>query len=74
MPGGKLCLASLTFGQTLVSRAVCRVWRSLYALRPQIVGGCRPVHLQDFVEGGWNISHREVVCALGICTEVLVAA
>jgi ubiquinone/menaquinone biosynthesis C-methylase UbiE len=72
-PEGLLCLASLTFGQGLASRAVCQLWQRLHALRPQLVGGCRPIRLTAFVEPGWAMVHREVVCALGICTEIVVA-
>ncbi len=72
-PGGRLCLASLTFGQTLPSRLACRAWSAIHALRPRLVGGCRPLNLEAFIGRDWGILHREVVCTLGICTEVLVA-
>jgi ubiquinone/menaquinone biosynthesis C-methylase UbiE len=72
-PGGRLCLASLTFGQTLPSRLACRAWSAIHALRPRLVGGCRPLHLEAFIGRDWQTLHREVVCTLGICTEVLVA-
>lgn len=72
-PGGLLCLASLTFGQGPASRAVCRAWQWLHALRPQLVGGCRPIRLGPFVEPAWALLHRQVVCAFGVCTEVVVA-
>jgi ubiquinone/menaquinone biosynthesis C-methylase UbiE len=72
-PGGRLCLASLTFGQTIPSRAVGRLWTAVHALSPRLVGGCRPLRLQAFTASDWNVLHGEVVCAFGICTEVLVA-
>ena len=72
-PGGRLCLASLTFGQTLPSRLTCRAWTAIHSLSPRLVGGCRPLHLEEFIGSDWQILHREVVCTLGICTEVLVA-
>ncbi len=74
MPGGRLCLASLTFGTGIASRAVCRVWSAVHARRPSWVGGCRPLDLRTHLEGDWRILHREVVCTLGICTEVIVAS
>jgi ubiquinone/menaquinone biosynthesis C-methylase UbiE len=74
VPGGLLCLASLTFGHTPVSRLVCRSWTAIHSLNPRLVGGCRPLELAAFVGPEWRILHREVVCTVGICTEVLVAA
>ena len=74
VPGGLLCLASLTFGHTPVSRLVCRSWTAIHSLNPRMVGGCRPLELAAFVGPEWRILHREVVCTVGICTEVLVAA
>lgn len=73
-PGGRLCLASLTFGEGVLSRAVCRVWSSVHALRPALVGGCRPIRLLSQLASGWRVSHREVICTLGVCTEVVVAS
>lgn len=72
-PGGRLCLASLTFGRTLPSRIVGRLWTSAHALNPSLVGGCRPLDLDAIVAPGWQILHREIVCTFGICTEVVVA-
>jgi ubiquinone/menaquinone biosynthesis C-methylase UbiE len=72
-PGGRLCLASLSFGQTLASRLTCRAWTAIHSLSPRLVGGCRPLRLDEFIGSEWQILHREVVCTLGICTEVLVA-
>lgn len=72
-PGGRLCLASLTFGRTLPSRVVGRLWTSVHALDPKLVGGCRPVDLDATIAPDWRILHREIVCTFGICTEILVA-
>jgi len=74
VPGGRLCLASLTFGTTRSSRALCGLWTTLHARRPQLVGGCRPVRLERFLGPDWKILHREVICTFGICTEVLIAS
>jgi ubiquinone/menaquinone biosynthesis C-methylase UbiE len=73
-PGGLLCLASLTFGQTLPSRLVCRIWTTVHSLRPRLVGGCRPLRLEAFTGSDWQVLHRQVLCTFGICTEVLIAA
>jgi ubiquinone/menaquinone biosynthesis C-methylase UbiE len=72
-PGGLLCLASLTFGETVASRLVCRLWSAVHSLRPALVGGCRPLRLAGRLGAGWTVSHHQVVCTLGLCTEVLVA-
>lgn len=72
-PGGRLCLASLTFGQTWPSRLISRLWSRVHSLRPQLVGGCRPLDLAARVAPGWEIVCHEVACKLGICTEVVVA-
>jgi ubiquinone/menaquinone biosynthesis C-methylase UbiE len=72
-PDGLLCLASLTFGQTLSSRLVGRLWSAIHSLNPTIVGGCRPLDLAAIAAPDWAVLHREVVCTLGICTEVLIA-
>lgn len=74
VPGGRLCLASLSFGQTPFSRLVCRSWTAIHTLNPRLVGGCRPLELAAFIEPDWETLHREVVCSFGICTEVLIAA
>lgn len=72
-PGGLLCLATLTVGQGPASQTVCRIWQWLHALRPQLVGGCRPLQLMPFLEPKWAVTCREVVCAFAVCAEVMVA-
>jgi ubiquinone/menaquinone biosynthesis C-methylase UbiE len=72
-PGGRLCLASMTFGRTIPSRALCRLWTAIHSLSPRLVGGCRPLRLRAFTGSDWAVLHEEVVCTFGICTEVLVA-
>lgn len=74
LPRGRLCLASLTFGQGALSRAVSRTWTALYGWRPRLVGGCRPIRLLDLLGEDWRLIHHQVVCTLGLCTEVAVAA
>jgi ubiquinone/menaquinone biosynthesis C-methylase UbiE len=71
-PTGLLCLACLTEGNTRTSRALCRVWSGLHALEPALVGGCRPIELEPYLEG-WSLVHREVVCTMGFCSEVIIA-
>lgn len=72
---GLLCAVSLTYGEGLVSSLVARSWKSLHALRPSLVGGCRPLHLQDYVgPDNWRILHRKVVTGYFVPSEVLIAA
>ncbi len=74
-PGGKLCIASLTFGNTLLTRFVMACWRALFRLSSRTVGGCRPVRIAERLSpDGWSILHRSVISAAGIASEVVVAA
>lgn len=73
VPDGRLCLASLTFGLGVFSRALSRFWTAVQGWQPQLVGGCRPIRLLDIVGGEWRLVHQEVVCRFGLCTEVVVA-
>lgn len=71
---GRLCIVSLTFGKGLLSGIISSVWNAVYSLSPQLVGGCRPLHLTEFVrDDGWRVAHREVVSSFGVSSEVLVA-
>lgn len=73
VPGGRLCLGSLTFGETAGSRTVLLLWSVAHRLRPALVGGCRPLRLADHLAAGFQIEHRQVVCPFAICSEVVVA-
>jgi ubiquinone/menaquinone biosynthesis C-methylase UbiE len=72
---GRVCLASLTTGETLPSRAVAAVWKSIFHMRPAVVGGCRPVRLLSHVDTErWQVEHRKVVAPFGVPSEVLILA
>lgn len=74
-PDGLLCLASLTFGFTRLSRLFEGVWNRLYAYRPSLVGGCRPIDLRELVpETAWEVRYRHQWVSFGMPSEVLVAA
>lgn len=74
IPGGKLCLVSLTDGVTFASRIVCAVWSTLFRLHAPLVGGCRPIRLDTlFKQHNWSIDYRNVVTRFGIPSEVLIA-
>lgn len=72
--GGRMGLASLTNGFTPISRFVERTWTTLHAIRPALVGGCRPISLLEIVTGpGWRIQYDEKFIQYGVPSEVLVA-
>jgi ubiquinone/menaquinone biosynthesis C-methylase UbiE len=74
LPGGRLCLMSLTHGQSLPSRILIWAWSRVHRLRPSLVGGCRPVELREFVpRDRWRVDDDRVVSAFGIPSEILVA-
>jgi SAM-dependent methyltransferase len=72
--GGRLCLVSLTFGTTLLSRLVTAAWNAVFGWRASLVGGCRPISLAQALDAsGWELEHRDVVSAFGVASEVVVA-
>jgi ubiquinone/menaquinone biosynthesis C-methylase UbiE len=72
--GGLLCTLALTQGSSLPSRLLSRAWSGLYALRPSLVGGCRPITVVPLLDGSlWRTRHRSVVVAWTVPSEVLVA-
>lgn len=72
-PDGRLCLVSLTYGATPYARLKSWGWQLLYALRPQTLGGCRPVRLSTMLRAGWDIQHHAVVTRHGITSEIIIA-
>ena len=73
-PGGLLGLVGLSTGCTALSRAVSRLWSRLHALRPALLGGCRPLELLPFLAGArWRTLHHEKLAAFGVASEVVVA-
>lgn len=75
VPGGKLCLVSMTFGASPLSRAVCWGWQRLWRLSPGIVGGCHPIELSDYLpSGAWKPNHQTKVTSWGVTSEVLVSS
>lgn len=75
LPDGKLCLVSLTHGNTHVSRIVCAMWSTAFRLHAPLVGGCRPIQLDTFFDQEmWSIDFRKVLTQFGVPSEVLVAS
>jgi SAM-dependent methyltransferase len=74
VPGGLLCLASLSTGVGLVSRTLASLWSSVHRLSPSLVGGCRPIELLDFLStSDWKVLLHERVAPFGVCSEIVVA-
>ncbi len=72
--GGFLGLTGLTHGFTAVSRVVERLWMAIHAIRPTLVGGCRPISLLELVsEPRWRIRYTDKFSNYGVASEVLVA-
>ncbi len=72
-PAGRICLASLTHGNSPTSRMIERIWTWAHSTQPTWVGGCRPLELEPYLRADFELLHHEVVRAAGICTEVAVA-
>jgi ubiquinone/menaquinone biosynthesis C-methylase UbiE len=73
-PGGLLCTCGLAPGQSRLARIVEVLWRIVFAIRPSLVGGCRPLNVRPLLGSGWTVQHHDHVCAYGITSEVLVAS
>ena len=72
--GGKLCLVSLCGGATPLSRLVAGLWTILFRVQASLVGGCRPIRLEAYVDRGlWKVQHQCVVVSCGLPLEVIVA-
>lgn len=74
VPGGLLCVSSLSVGAGGLSRLVSRAWTRLHALNPALVGGCRPLELLDwFPSPQWRIRHHARLTPFGVPSAVVVA-
>ena len=72
-PGGKLCLVSLTKGVTVPSRIVSFLWAAVFRMRASLVGGCRPIRLEPFIDHHrWQLEYRNVPTPFGVPSEVIV--
>ncbi len=71
---GLLCLTSLTFGTTALSRLTIAAWLAVHSLRPSLVGGCRPISLTDYLgPASWKVLYSTTIVAFGVPSQVLVA-
>ncbi len=75
MPGGKLCLTSLSEGVTVASRIVTVLWSLAFRLHAPLVGGCRPLRLDAFFDQqSWSLERRNMVVKFGVPSEVIIAS
>ena len=71
---GSLCLVSLTHGVRPLSFLVTWFWKRIFALRPQLLGGCRPINLLDFLSPpSWHVVYENTVAVRGITSQVVLA-
>ncbi len=74
VPGGKLCLASLSDGVTVASRIVSALWAFAFRLHSPLVGGCRPIRLAPFFDPqSWSLDRQNMIVKFGVPTEVVIA-
>lgn len=75
VPGGLLCVSSLSKGAGVLSRLASRAWSGVHRLRPELVGGCRPLELLAWVPSrDWQVRHHRELAPFGVPSEVVVAA
>lgn len=75
VPGGLLCVASMTSGADPASRLVADLWSRVHAANPKLIGGCHPIQLARALDSGsWGVVRRSIVPLPGVRTEVVVAA
>lgn len=69
-PGGRLAMVNMTTGE----RWYNAVWEQIYRLNPALLGGCRSVSLQAFVEEcGFEHVRREYVSQFTFPSEIVTA-
>ena len=71
---GLLCMVSLRPGITRFERLVSGLWTMVWRRAPQLLGGCRPIRLQEVLGPRWAIRQRCVIHSWGLVSEVVVAA
>jgi len=74
VPGGLLCLASLTRGGSGLAGLGSWIWAGVQRLAPQWVGGCRPVRLTELLDDrDWEVLSRETVSPWSVASEIVIA-
>lgn len=74
VPGGLLCLASLSTGSTRSSRMAARAWSAIHGWSPELVGGCRPIEVtRHLAPEQWLVRHHARLAPFCIPSEAVVA-
>lgn len=74
VPGGLLCLAGLSTGSTWYAKAAARAWSAVHRLKPDLVGGCRPLDLLPRLSPErWKVVHHVAHAPFFIPSEAIVA-
>ena len=75
VPGGLLCLTSLSVAENWTSRFILGCWSLFRSIHPAIVGGCRPLPLLDYVgPPRWEILEERRIVQFGVPSQVVVAS
>src|SRR5919109_4073667 len=73
-PRGVLCLSGLSMGSGPLSHLVARAWTCVHAVRPAVLGGCRPLDLLSWLPPeSWQVRHHTRVAPFGVPSEVVIA-
>lgn len=75
IPGGRLCLASLTWGRSRSGAIVTAAWHGVWRRAPRLVGGYRPIWLLPLIpERSWAVQDDTMVQSWGVSSEVVIAS
>jgi ubiquinone/menaquinone biosynthesis C-methylase UbiE len=72
-PGGLLCLVSLRPGITRFERLVSGLWTTVWRRAPELMGGCRPIRLDQMLGQRWTTRSTFAIHSWGLVSEVVVA-
>ena len=73
-PGGLLCLAGLTYSSQPLARLKITLWELAYRVKPEWLGGCRPLRMLEFLPRDvFKLEYHTVVVAAATPSEVVVA-
>ena len=72
-PGGLICLASLATGKTAGEKMVSAFWKTVHALSPRRVGGCRPLAIAEFLDAScWQQVGSQTLMSGGAVSQIVV--
>ena len=73
-PGGLLGLVSLTSGASLSAQVLTAAWQRLWAFRPWLLGGCRPIEITESLSPAqWALRNESCVGKYVLTSQVVVA-